>query len=384
MELKKILLVVKGLDLERMTNDTKVIFVWEVLLMQKKDTPQIKYEVGYQLSNGDFSYRELIEEFVGSIDTVYFPWLDVPSGRASLSNRRGFIEWDAQFRLERDLLWLKSKGIKLNLLFNGSCYGSYSVSTHLRNNIISIIEHLGNLDILPDIITTCSPAIGEMIKEAFPQILVRASVNMRIGTIQGMQYLAHIFDEYNMQREYNRNLEHIEKLCEWADKNGKGLIMLANSGCLYNCSAQTFHDNLVSHEKHIAEVQNIKGWSKPYCRRYLSERKNWHAVLQSTWVRPEDIKNYAKFFPVIKLATRMHENPWLVIHSYVTQNFTGSILDLLEPGFSHEMFPFVLSNKAFPDDWFLSTTKCDKNCSECNYCEEVLEKILVNAEEYMI
>lgn len=52
---EKILLVIRALDLERMTNNTKVIFVWEALLMQKKDTSQIKYEVGYQLSNGDFS-----------------------------------------------------------------------------------------------------------------------------------------------------------------------------------------------------------------------------------------------------------------------------------------------------------------------------------------
>jgi hypothetical protein len=350
---------------------------------QKNNTSGIKYEVGYQLSNSNFSFTRLIADFLPHIDTVYFPWMDVPSGRASLSSRRGYVDWDAQSRLEHDLLWIKKQNIRLNLLFNGNCYGDFAVSTRLRNSLLSIIEYLGSKVIAPDIITTCSPAIGEMVKEAFPEILIRASVNMRIGTIHGMQYLAHIFDEYNVQREYNRDPEHLQKLRKWADNNGKELIMLANSGCLYNCSAQIFHDNLVSHEGAIVELQNIKGWARPYCRRYLDDRKNWPAILQATWIRPEDIKNYSKYFKVIKLATRMHENPWIVIRSYVKQEFKGSITDLLEPGFSLELAPFILNNDAFPDDWFERTTTCNRNCTECKYCEDILEKILVNSEYYM-
>ena len=351
--------------------------------MSNNAVSSIKYEVGYQLSNDDFSFTEMISEFLGRIDTVYFPWMNMPSGRASLSNKRGYVEWDAQFRLERDLLWLKENGIRLNLLFNGNCYGSSSVSTYLGNNICSIIGHLEEIGIVPDIVTTSSPAIGKMVKEAFPEIHVRASVNMRIGTVKGMQYLAHIFDEFNMQREYNRDFERIAELREWADNNGKGLLMLANSGCFDFCSAQTFHDNLVAHENDITEMDNIKDWAQPYCRLYLKDRKNWPTILQSTWIRPEDIKNYAKFFPVVKLATRMHENPWLVIRSYVTEGFAGSIADLMEPGFSNELTPYVLNNKAFPADWFEHTSKCGKQCHKCGYCQRVLEKILVNAEEFL-
>ena len=343
----------------------------------------IKYEVGYQLSGEDFSYTKMISEFLGRIDTVYFPWTDMPSGRASLSNRRGYVEWEAQFRLERDLVWLKEHGIRLNLLFNGNCYGANSVSKYLRNNICSIIQHLGNAGIAPEIVTTCSPAIGEMVKKAFPEILVRASVNMRIGTVKGMQYLEHIFDEYNMQREYNRDLERIEELHTWAGNNGKGLFMLANSGCLGFCSAQTFHDNLVSHEVEIAETDNAKDWAHPNCRRYLEKREHWQSILQSSWVRPEDIKYYARYFPVIKLATRMHENPWLVIRSYVNEDFIGSVADLLEPGFSKELTPYILNNKAFPAEWFHTTSTCDKRCHRCNYCSDVLEQIIMNAEEYL-
>jgi hypothetical protein len=351
--------------------------------MRINSKSQIKYEVGYQLSNEDFSFTNMLSEFLGNIDAVYFSWMDMPSGRSSLSNRRGYVEWDAQFRLERDLLWLKKQGVRLNLLFNGNCYGANSVSTRFRNNICSIIDHLGEIGAVPDIVTTCSPEIGKMVKKAFPGILIRASVNMRIGTIKGMQYLGHIFDEYNMQREYNRDLEHIAELKEWAENNGKGLVMLANSGCLGFCSAQTFHDNLVSHESDIMEMDNIRDWAVPNCRVYLENSENWPVILQSTWVRPEDIKNYAKYFPVIKLATRMHQNPWLVIRSYIMEEFSGSIVDLMEPGFSKELSPYMLDNKSFPDDWFKQTTGCKKNCHKCDYCKNVLGQILVNSDEYL-
>ena len=46
---------------------------------------------------------------------------------------------------------------------------------------------------------------------------MRASVNMRVGTIQGMQYLAHLFDGYYVQRDHNRDITHLAELKEWAD-----------------------------------------------------------------------------------------------------------------------------------------------------------------------
>ena len=341
-----------------------------------------KYEIGYQLSDNEFSFTNMVSEFKEHIDTVYFPWIDMASGRASLSNRRGYVEWSAKEILLSDLQELKRQGIKLNILFNGSCYGEDSVSTYLENNIRSVIEYLEINNACPEIVTTCSPIIGEMIKRISKDIKVRASVNMRIGTIKGMEYLAHIFDEYNVQREYNRNLEHLTMLKEWADANEKNLILLANSGCFNFCSAQSFHDNIVSHEKEINERQNVKDWAKPYCRRYLEKKEHWVEILQGSWIRPEDIPNYTHLFPVIKLATRMHANPWIVIEAYTKGNFIGSITDLLEPGFSGEMAPYFLDSNKMPEDWFYRTTTCNKQCHKCSYCKTVLENILTNSQDF--
>lgn len=72
-----------------------------------------------------------------------------------------------------------------------------------------------------DIVTTASLMIARTIKNNFPDIEVRASVNMRIGTVKAMEYIADLFDSYNIQREYNRDLRRITELKEWADKHGK-------------------------------------------------------------------------------------------------------------------------------------------------------------------
>ena len=192
------------------------------------------------------------------------------------------------------------------------------------------------------------------------------------------EYLADFFDEYIMQRDYNRDLKRIEQLKKWADANGKGLYMLANSGCFRNCSAQIFHDNLVSHDASVAEHDNVDGWYQSNCRLYLRKKDNWATILQATWVRPEDIYHYEEFFPVIKLATRQHERPWLILNAYTQQRYYGSVTDLLEPGFSKEISPYAIPNQLFPADWFERTTRCEKKCGECGYCKTVLDEILTD------
>lgn len=148
---------------------------------------KIKYEVGYQLTDACFSFRDLIAEFVDYIDTVYFPWTQIATCRNAISNNKGHVNWMAQFILERDLRWLRDQGIKLNLLFNANCYGEQAVSKYLENQIQSVIEHLTMIGLRPEIVTTTSPAIARMLKKSHKDILVRASVNMRIGTVEGMQ-----------------------------------------------------------------------------------------------------------------------------------------------------------------------------------------------------
>ena len=273
---------------------------------------------------------------------------DLSSGRAALTNQRGNINWDAQQELEKDLYFFRSLGIKLDLLFNANCYGGQAVSRYLENQIVSILDHLEQKVGGVDIVTTTSPMVAYIIKKHLPHVETRASINMQIGTIEGMKYLSDLFDSFHVKREFNRDIPYLMGLKEWADKNGKKLSLLVNSGCLYSCSGQIFHDNMVAHEKEIDETINISEWVPHICKNYLKNPDNWYAVLQSTWIRPEDLHNYEDIFPVVKLATRMHSRPRLVLDAYTSRNYYGNLLDLFEPGHSYIFFPYIVDNEEIP------------------------------------
>jgi len=338
----------------------------------------MRFAVGYQLAEeGEEPFIALVQDYAEHIAEVYFPWMGLASGRSPLSVRRGYADWTAQERLEQELRALRARGMPVALGVNATCYGGRAISQHLRNEGISILEHLGEAVGGVQIVTTTSPAVAHMIKESFPEIQVRASVNMRIGTIKGMEYVAALFDAYHVQREHNRDLAYLRELREWADREGKTLVMLANSGCLSHCSGQTFHDNLVAHEAEITEMRNLEDWTPHACWRYLRDPAHWVAILQNTWVRPEDLGHYEGLFPGVKLATRMHQRPRAVLEAYTTRRHRGNLLDLLEPGFAPLLAPQVLDNARFPADWFLQTSQCDRRCHLCGYCAGVLGQVLV-------
>jgi len=341
----------------------------------------MKFAVGYQLpGETGLPFVDAVAKYKDHIAEVYFPWVDFRTCRAPLNDQDGYVGWEVQEQLESDLKALKGMGIKLDLLFNANCHGQESLSCKLANKVTSILDHLGEKLGGVEIVTAASPAIAHVVKTGFPGVEVRASVNMRIGTVKGMQYMADLFDAFHVQREFNRDLGRIEELKAWADANGKRLVMLANSGCMIHCSGQTFHDNLVAHDAEIVEMRNIPNWNPHACWRFLKRRENWASVLQNTWIRPEDLHHYEQYFPVVKLATRMHSNPAMVIRAYATGKFDGNLLDLCEPGYGPAFHPWIIDNSKFPADWFEKTTSCAKNCESCGYCQTVLERVLVKLE----
>ena len=316
----------------------------------------LKLSVGYQYSE-DFCFSQIVRDYADSIEEVYFPWVDSASGRSVIGGFDGYFDYGLQNILIEELKRIKSMGIKLDLLFNANCYGDQAMSKELQGKVYSIIDYLTDCGVGPDVITTTSPAIAHMVKEQYENIELKASVNMRISTVKGMQYVAHLFDSYCIAKECNRNIEQLKILKEWANENNKKITMLANSGCMRDCSGQTFHDNMVAHEAQISQRNNIK--FLPYmCWNYLKDEKNFVSVLQNTWIRPEDIHNYEGLVDTVKLATRAHHL-------------------LFEPGFSPAFAPYVIDSSKIPDDFWKQTTSCDKNCSKCNYCSNVLKYALV-------
>lgn len=299
----------------------------------------MKFMVGLQNRNDGF--LQSIIENKEHIYEVYFSWGDFPNGRNNQIQSEEYTAWEMQKWQPEALKQLSDAEIPLNILFNANCYGRDSQSRAFFNKIGSTVDYIKNA-FGTQSVTTTSPLIAKFIKNNFDDIEVRASVNMEIGTVQGMKYLAPYFDSYYMKREYNRDLDRIAELKSWCDVNGKKLFMLANSGCLNFCSAHNFHDNLVAHESEIAAMDNAYNFGG-ICHEYLKDPDNYSTLIENTnFVRPEDMYKYDGFFEAAKLATRVHKSPRMVLDSYICGRYSGDILRLLEP--AHSIYPYVIEN----------------------------------------
>ncbi len=336
----------------------------------------MKFCVGYQFEDelGNRFVEELLA-YKEHISEVYFSWDRLPSGRSNMNDELGFIHWEMQEILIDDLRLLKENGIGLNLLLNGNCYGGEAVSNVLENKVRSIIEYLQFTVAGVDSVTTTSPFIASVIKKYYPHIRVRASVNMRITDVRSMEYLEKYYDEFYIQRDFNRDFSHIKHMKKWADEHGKKLSILANSGCMKYCSGQIFHDNLVAHECENVQLKNDTDFKANICHDYYSTPETRHKLISNTWIRPEDLHLYEDLVSTVKLATRMTSRPMAVVRAYVNGMYIGNILDLLEPNHSSQLGGAYLSNRKFPKDFAERMSGCNDDCENCGYCKEVFDKV---------
>ena len=324
----------------------------------------MKFQVGYQ------SNRKFVEYLLKHGDMVselYFPWGEFTTGRGVTADTE---------QLAEDLKCFKQAGFKFCLLLNGNCYGSEALSVKffdkLGNAIMEVMSSFGL-----NSVTTASPVIAAFLKQHFPDLHIRASVNMEIGTPEGVEYLLDDFDSFYLKREYNYDLPRLTRMRDLCHANGKKLYILANSGCLNFCSARTFHDNLVAHQ-HEIEPEELKIPFHGVCTAYLKRSKNSQNLLaKSNFIRPEDVHLYENLCDGMKLATRTNFNPLAIVHAYFNGKFRGNLLDLTEPAHS-ALFPGqIIANKLIPDDYTEFRLNCNKICENCNYCKDVQKKATI-------
>lgn len=340
----------------------------------------MKFAAGYQPPRFGQRFPEITQHYRNELSEVFFPWPGAPSGRPPVLTQAEFDAPEAEKILCQDLRTIQAQGIGLDLLMNANCYGEKAVSRRFEQEIRDQIARMTDLGCRPQIVTTTSIFVAQTFQTWFPKIEVRASVNMRIGTMQAMGYVAELFDSFYLQRDLQRDLGQVKQIRAWCDEHGKKLCMLANSGCLRFCPGQSFHDNLIAHCAQAEQLEPVAGFNPHVCWRLYERRENWAEILKATWVRPEDLHHYEGLVDVVKLATRQHSHPQSVLGAYISGQWTGNLLDLLEPGFSPAFAPYYLDNTRVPPDFFEKTGRCKHGCEQCGYCEQVLEEILATYE----
>ena len=315
-------------------------------------------------------FVEACTPHVGRIREVFFAWPGVLSCRPAPD----FTD-EVRARMMADLRWCKANGILLDTLFNCNCYGDIAISPELADLVTRTLGEMDAEGLFPDIMTTTSPFIATVLRQRFPQVKIRFSVNMRIHGTLGFEPVMELFDSFYASREHHRDLAWLAKLGVWSRAHGKVLGMQVNSGCLRQCPFQTFHDNLHGHNRLAqSKVGEQFDFSVFRCKTNY-ERGNYEDFLRATWIRPEDLPLYEDHVEIVKLATRRHAHPVEVLNAYATYAYDGNLADLMDPVHA---FPKAFDNKAFDTTPLWPEVRgCIQanDCTHCGKCTKLMETV---------
>ena len=280
-------------------------------------------------------FQDACRPHLDRIREVFYAWPGVLSCRPAPE-----FTPEVRAQLVSDLKWCRANGILLDTLFNCNCYGDIAVSPELADFVSRMLGEMDAEGVFPDVVTTTSPFVATVLRQRFPSVKIRLSINMRIHGTVGCEPIMELFDSFYASREHHRDLAWLARLGEWSRAHGKILGMQVNSGCLRQCPFQTFHDNL-----------------------------------HGPWIRPEDLPRYEEHVDVVKLATRRHAHPVAVLNAYATYSYDGDLALLMDPSYP---FPKSFDNAAFgASSLWPEVCACpDANdCRHCGRCTELLREV---------
>ena len=342
--------------------------------MNSEQNKRTKFAVGHFLTedpDNPATFAELARRFAPRLREVYFPWPGFSNARSKI------YKPEDEERIAADLKYCRAHGMKLDILANATCYGDEAFSEEQHAHVTEIIRKLDKMGLYPEIVTTTSPYIAKLFKQEFPDIEVRASVNMRLRNTLALEYLAPLFDSYYICRDVQRDLPTFRKMADWCKDHGKKLCMLANSGCVRNCPWQVFHESLLSH-RFSKSFQEMADQNIDLVCNALFVSHHLFEFLRCTWIRPEDVHVFEPYLETIKLSTREARYPIEIAEAYVNESYDGNLVRLMDPYHAYSFRPNRVDNKSFPADWITSgiAGKCADNCSHCGKCEQIMNQVL--------
>lgn len=315
-------------------------------------------------------FKAICTPHLQRIKEIFFAWPGILSSRPMSpwtdERKRQIIE---------DLKWARANGIELDAIFNANCYGDIAMTQTLADQVYGAMRAMASEGLMPEHITTASPFIATIIKRGFPDVGVRFSVNMLIETVDALEYVADICDEFYVGRNKHRRLDYVKRMSQWAKAHGKLIGILANPGCLRNCTFHTFHDNLHGHNRMGQSADAEKFNFSNFLCRSVYERGEYERFLRSIWLRPEDLPMYEPYVDVVKLATRRHPDPKAVIDAYATCAYDGDLAKIVDPCFS---FPGSFDNKALGESPLWPKVRdCPwaDDCRNCGMCAELMKSV---------
>ncbi len=305
-------------------------------------------------------------------------------------------------------------GLKFNYLLNAQCLDNAEFTNKGHREIRKLLNWLSAIKV--DAVTVTTPILLQIIKKQYPHFKVIASQYSFIDTVSKAKYWEDMgIDEITI---CNNSIIRDFKLLKEIVKGIKcDIRLIANGGCLLSCPFEIYHSSTLSHASK-SEFRR-KGFFIDYCRLTCVYRRISDPVefIKSRWIRPEDLHYYEEIgIHNFKLVERMFSGDLIekIVRAYSNRYFDGNLLDLLPPPFYfspsakvsisvlfkkakwyfrpfsantfklikirklNSGWPFYINNKDLDHflAYFLRNNCKIEDCSRCNYCREISEKVV--------
>lgn len=271
---------------------------------------------------------------------------------------------------------IHKEGLRVNLLLNSTCEGSDWYSAEVINTKMEYLRqvHEGHG---VEAVTIANPLYIKEVRKRFPDIEICASVLSDIDCVQRAVIYANagantITPDVNI----NRDLKLLKQIKE---ATGSELKLMVNEGCLYKCPFRKFHFNYISHRS--MEPGAVGSYIFPlHCLEVTNEDHS--QILKSGWIRPEDSSKYSEITNFFKVVGRGVLKGRVVrsTKAYLEESWDGDLLDIM----CSSLLSFSLKYGTYLDNksldkykFFEKVTSCDRNCSQCSYCENIIGELLM-------
>jgi len=179
-----------------------------------------------------------------------------------------------------------------------------------------------------------------------------------------------------LDRSLNRNLDLLAETCLKcrASFPELQLELLVNEGCLAYCPFKLSHDAYIALGNHEGRDCTYLLNRQLGCMRLVDEQP--YRILQSPFIRPEDVEKYLFHVDAIKLCGRTLGSDFLqrVITAYRDRRYRGNLLDLLDT--LQWLAPSLyLDNSQLSFDFADMLSLCDSRCESCGFCPELFQAI---------
>ena len=201
-----------------------------------------------------------------------------------------------------------------------------------------------------------------------------AKVEAQLGYIGETRFLQP--NKIVLDRSLNRDLDRLAdtaRKCRRSFPDLK-LELLANEGCLARCPFKLSHDAYIALSNHQGRDCTYLLNKELGCMQLVDEHP--HRILQSPFIRPEDVALYLCHIDTIKLCGRTLGSEFLqrTITAYLDRRYDGNLLDLLDS--LQWLAPSLyVDNSSLSFDFANMLSVCENQCDSCGFCKDLFDAI---------